>query len=292
MSELVSGGETPGVVAGEYVLGTLDTDERTHAQDLLATNAEFAVKVKVWERRLGELHLMVEPVEPDPAIWDHIKAKLSEVQQEMQRAEPVIAEPAPAQAAPAEPVPAEPGSAEPGPAEPVSDDPSARLDAAIAAISEAASPPVAEAPSQPATEVPSEPVTEAPSPEIAAAEPVAAAPAAETAPSEVAPAEPVAEPSSFSPAPFVPPVIPVPIVGGEERRSRHRVNGWRVLAVLMTLLVLAMAVLVGAWRFAPERVPSPLQPIALLRLIGVSVPTPPPAAPVRRPLPPQSQFDE
>jgi hypothetical protein len=287
MSELVSGGETPGVVAGEYVLGTLDTDERTHAQDLLATNAEFAVNVKVWERRLGELHLMVEPVEPDAAIWDRIKAKLSEVQQEVQRAEPVIAEPAPAQAGPAEPVPAEPG-----PEEPVSDDPSARLDAAIAAISEAASPPVAEAPSQPATEVPSEPVTEAPSPEVAGAEPVAAAPAAETAPSEVAPAEPVAEPSSFSPAPFVPPVIPVPVVGGEERRSRRRVDGWRVLAVLMTLLVLAMAVMVAAWRFAPERVPPPLQPIALLRLIGVSVPTPPPAAPVRRPLPPQSQFDE
>jgi hypothetical protein len=233
---------------------------------------------------------MVEPVEPDPAIWDRIKAKLSEVQQEMQRAEPVIGEPAPAQAAPGEP----------GPAEPVSDDPSARLDAAIAALSEAASPPVAEAPSQPATEapsqpateVPSQPVTEAPPSEVVAAEPIAAAPAAETAPSEVAPAEPVAEPSSFSPAPFVPPVIPVPVVGGEERRSRRRVNGWRALAVLMTLLVLAMAVLVAAWRFAPERVPPPLQPIALLRLIGVSVPTPPPAAPVRRPLPPQSQFDE
>src|SRR6516162_3696945 len=63
-------------LAAEYVLGTLEFDERSAAESLRAQDAEFAAKVKVWERRLGELHLMVEPVDPDPDIWQRIKAKL------------------------------------------------------------------------------------------------------------------------------------------------------------------------------------------------------------------------
>src|ERR1700680_2149255 len=54
------------VLAGEYVLGTLDPDERAAAHNLIAADAAFAAKVKVWERRLGELHLMVEPIELEP----------------------------------------------------------------------------------------------------------------------------------------------------------------------------------------------------------------------------------
>src|SRR2546423_1285703 len=49
------------VLAGEYVLGTLDPDERASAHNLIAADAAFAAKVKIWERRLGELHLMGEP---------------------------------------------------------------------------------------------------------------------------------------------------------------------------------------------------------------------------------------
>src|SRR5262249_25927509 len=66
-------------MAAEYVLGTLDLDERGAAQTLLAQDAEFAAKVKLWERRLGELHLMVEPVEPEAHLWQRIKAKLPEL---------------------------------------------------------------------------------------------------------------------------------------------------------------------------------------------------------------------
>jgi anti-sigma-K factor RskA len=260
MSETVNGADTPDIVAAEYVLGTLDGDERIHAQNLLAADSEFAAKVKVWERRLGELHLMVEPVEPEAAIWERIKAKLPEIQQQPQAPEPQPAEPEPAELQPpesetAEPQPAESQFVEPAPAAPPADDASARLDAAIAAISETASAPPAEAP---ANDVATEPA--------------------------VAPSSVVAEP------PLVAAETSAPAAGREQRLMR-RLNGWRAFAVLMTLLVVAVAALVAAWRFAPDRVPPTLQPVALLRLVGVNV-APPPAPAVRRPLPPQSQFDE
>ena len=63
-------------LAAEYVLGTLDFDERTQAQALLVIDPEFIAKVRLWERWLGELHLMVEPVEPEGKVWDRIKAKV------------------------------------------------------------------------------------------------------------------------------------------------------------------------------------------------------------------------
>ena len=45
-------------LAAEYVLGTLDAEERNGAQALLAADPDFAGKVKLWERRLGELASM------------------------------------------------------------------------------------------------------------------------------------------------------------------------------------------------------------------------------------------
>ncbi|MGG7377431.1 hypothetical protein ACQ7B2_01060, partial [Escherichia coli] len=48
---------------------------RTHANLLLDIDDDFRGKVRNWERRLGELHLMVEPVEPAPQIWERIKGK-------------------------------------------------------------------------------------------------------------------------------------------------------------------------------------------------------------------------
>ena len=40
--------------------------------------------------------------------------------------------------------------------------------------------------------------------------------------------------------------------------------------------LLAMAALLAAWRFVPERVPPALQPVALMRLVGVTIAPPPP----------------
>jgi hypothetical protein len=64
------------LLAGEYVLGTLDADERARANELLGFDQQFRDLVSAWERRLGELHLMVEALEPEPEIWSRIKGRL------------------------------------------------------------------------------------------------------------------------------------------------------------------------------------------------------------------------
>lgn len=68
--------EEQDALAAEYVLGTLAADERANADGLIASDATFAELVRQWERRLGELNVMVEAVEPPPQIWDRIKSGL------------------------------------------------------------------------------------------------------------------------------------------------------------------------------------------------------------------------
>jgi len=65
-------------LAAEYVLGTLSADERDQAEALLAIDPGFAEIVRVWERRLGELNVMVEAVEPPPQVWEKIKTETME----------------------------------------------------------------------------------------------------------------------------------------------------------------------------------------------------------------------
>jgi anti-sigma-K factor RskA len=76
------------VLAAEYVLGTLGPDERAEAQALVAIDSNFADVVRGWERRLGELSAMVDPVEPPADMWERIKAGVA-----------VSTKPAPADAA-------------------------------------------------------------------------------------------------------------------------------------------------------------------------------------------------
>ena len=117
-------------LAAEYVLGTLDFEERMQARTLLDADEAFAAKVELWEHRFGELHLMVEPVEPEAAIWARIKAKVPEARQKMQPPAPEVPPPALA------PTTSEPPS----------------LDAIEAAISQAATTLTSEANSARATE--------------------------------------------------------------------------------------------------------------------------------------------
>jgi anti-sigma-K factor RskA len=63
-------------LAAEYVLGTLSVEERDHAEALLTRDAGFAEIVRLWERRLGELNVMVEAVEPPPDVWERIKTDI------------------------------------------------------------------------------------------------------------------------------------------------------------------------------------------------------------------------
>ena len=61
--------------AAEYVLGTLDADERAQADALMLVDQDFAAKVRQWERRLGELNALVAPVEPPAPVWERIRAR-------------------------------------------------------------------------------------------------------------------------------------------------------------------------------------------------------------------------
>ena len=63
-------------LAAEYVLGTLSAEEREHAEALRSFDPEFDAAVKQWERRLGELNVMVEAVEPPAEVWDKIKGEI------------------------------------------------------------------------------------------------------------------------------------------------------------------------------------------------------------------------
>src|SRR5947208_13308814 len=77
MSDEVKNDDAMDLLAAEYVLGTLDAEERSHAQSLLTIDHGYAAMVKLWERRLGELHLMVETVEPPPQILEKLKARVA-----------------------------------------------------------------------------------------------------------------------------------------------------------------------------------------------------------------------
>ncbi|WGR95882.1 anti-sigma factor [Bradyrhizobium sp. ISRA443] len=61
------------VLAAEYALGTLDAEERTQVETMMAVDTEFAAVVQAWEFRLGPLNQMVGLVEPRPIVWENIK---------------------------------------------------------------------------------------------------------------------------------------------------------------------------------------------------------------------------
>ena len=64
------------VLAAEFALGTLDADDRANVQMQAALDPGFAAIVATWERRLGELNELVEPVEPPADMWDKVKARI------------------------------------------------------------------------------------------------------------------------------------------------------------------------------------------------------------------------
>ncbi|MBV8423489.1 MAG: hypothetical protein JOZ26_26060 [Hyphomicrobiales bacterium] len=319
MSQVMSELDYTDALAGEYVLGTLDFEERMQARTLLDADEAFAAKVELWERRFGELHLMVEPVEPEAAIWARIKAKVPEARQKMQPPAPEVPPPALAPTTSEPPsldaieaaisqaattLTSEANSAEaaapmsegdqmpaseatPAPASEAT--PAPASEATPAAASEATPAPASEAMPVPASEVTSAPASEATSLPISE---VAAAPRPDATPAQTPAVELV------SPAPIVPPAAAaleapsdarIPVIAPATAAVHRRMRRWRAFAILMTLVVAAVAALLAAWTFAPERVPPMLQPVELMRQIGVPLPS---AAAPRRPAPPESQFDE
>jgi hypothetical protein len=284
-------------LAAEYVLGSLDVEERAQARNLLEADPTFAAKVELWERRFGELHLMVEPVEPDSGIWARIKAKLPEVQQGIRPPEPSMppsvppASPSPAASAPpsldaieaaisqaATTLSAEASSA-------TTQEAPLALPSEVTTVSEAVPAPPSETASATGSEAVSVPVSETASAPIAEAPAVPSPEATRTSAVEAVPSPPV--------APAIAAAAPQPTRDQALERTtalvRRRLRRWRAFAILMTLVVAAIAALLAAWRFAPDRVPPSLQPLELMRYVGVALPTGPAQ---RRPAPPESRFDE
>jgi len=252
-------------LAAEYVLGTLDSDERTQAQALLVIDQEFVTKVRLWERRLGELHLMVEPVEPEGKLWERIKAKMPEVQPkpEIKLPEPTIGEPAPVAVA-AESAPA---STDAAPAAKLP--PATTLDVAQASdVARSAT-----------SELTSTLGAPAPKPSVVPPPVPAAAPVLTPGVTRV---------PGVAPTPGASRAPPVDSKDDNTVRIRRRLARWRALATLMMLVVVVAAALLAAWRFAPDRVPPMLQPVELMRFVGVTIS----ALPPRKPAPLESQFDE
>jgi hypothetical protein len=315
-----STGETD-TFAAEFVLGTLDADERRAAHALLASDASFAERVHLWERRLGELHLMVEPVEPVTDVWPRIKARMPEVQQVTAAATPEPdVEPAAEQEQATEPLPDQQAEAALEPSaehketeaqakserEPETERkelaPSAVHGSAFESLLEALEKPFELEP-PPKSEI-AEPETPPP-PETEIAEPETPSPEPSPAPAPAPPApswhlpphaseEPVEEASVPPAPPFVAPLpeSPIEAVPSETPRlhkAQRSLTRWRVFTALLLLLVAALASLIAAWRFVPERIPPALQPVALMRLAGIPVPA---SSPPRRPPPPESSFQE
>jgi anti-sigma-K factor RskA len=83
------------LLAAEYVLGTLDAQERARARALVAMDPGFAAMVRAWERRLGELNVLVAAVEPPADIWDRIKAAIADKPPREELRAPAVEPPAP-----------------------------------------------------------------------------------------------------------------------------------------------------------------------------------------------------
>ena len=264
-------------LAAEYVLGTLDADERAVAQALMRADEEFVAKVKQWERRLGELHLMVEPVEPEAGIWERIKSKMPPPSAAVSVPEPQVLEPQVLEPKALEPQALEPQVLEPA-APPAAALPPTVLAPPTAAVPEGAPAVVASAASEASPPAPDPAV--APPPAPPPSPPPLSPPAPPLAPPAPAKAPP---PASAQVAPAAPEETVVVL--------RRRLRRWRALVALMSLLILVAAGLVGAWKFAPDELPTMLQPVELLRSLGAELPAPPPS-PRRPPAPPESQFDE
>jgi anti-sigma-K factor RskA len=215
-------------LAAEYVLGTLSADEREHAEALLTLDPAFAASVRMWERRLGELNVMVEAVEPPPELWDKIKSELGvvETSSETPQAAPVPASAEPPVETPPETPPAE-------------------------------SPPLimTDEPGTDSIPIPPPPVGELPE---AVSDSIAASLAKSLA-------EPAEEPSERVTAPLViPPEVEAkfePKVEPKLERSANvvqlarGVSRWRRMTVVMGAIAALLALYIGLAQFAPGLVP-------------------------------------
>lgn len=76
-------------LAGEYVLGTLDSGERAFAGRERVKNAALNAEIEFWEQWLLPLTSLIPAVRPSPALWKKIESRLfsaaSDARQNMER---------------------------------------------------------------------------------------------------------------------------------------------------------------------------------------------------------------
>ena len=244
-------------LAAEYVLGTLAADEREQAEALLVIDPGFAEIVRVWERRLGELNVMVEAVDPPPDLWDKIRSEI----------ETQPHEPAPIETA--EP-PFEHASPEIAPEAHPEADPRAgavlrhgaggfvRGAAGFGRIEPAAGSDVVSVP-QDLDELNPPRDLDEPAPNVDDASLVDALASSLLEP-EHEQQEPEVAAETLLP-PELPPTAPPPAERTAEIiRLRRGVRRWRGVTGLMTAIAAVLALFVAVTQFAPGLIPMPRQP--------------------------------
>jgi anti-sigma-K factor RskA len=68
--------DDPDIIAGEYVLGTLEAGERAAAEEFATKEPGFAAAVIAWERRFAPLNDLIAAVEPPIDVWPKIAETL------------------------------------------------------------------------------------------------------------------------------------------------------------------------------------------------------------------------
>lgn len=69
--------DDPDLLAGEYVLGTLEPRIRDAVQVQLAMDRDLQARVAWWEAHLAPLADAVPPLAPSPAVWQRIAADIA-----------------------------------------------------------------------------------------------------------------------------------------------------------------------------------------------------------------------
>jgi anti-sigma-K factor RskA len=242
------------VLAGEYVLGTLDSFARAEAQALLNLDPSFAAAVHAWERRLGELSAMISAVEPPAQAWNKIKEPVA---REAAARRPAVSA---SSARPAAPVTTKPKLV-------VIEPPGAP---AATAAPAAASAPAAPTPAGADAAAPT--ATFAP-PEASGVSEAAVAPEAASAP-EAAAASSEEQAAGIA-----------PVAKGEAEviQLSRRVNRWRASTGVFGLLAASLLALIVLREVKPESLPAPLRPtpVEVVKTVEViktvEVPAPAPA---------------
>ncbi|MFL5050117.1 MAG: anti-sigma factor domain-containing protein [Xanthobacteraceae bacterium] len=249
MSRIVMMDQEKDALAAEYVLGTLGPDERAEAQALIAMDTRFAEIVRSWERRLGELSAMVDPVEPPADMWERIKAGVAVSERSGPEAASEVVEAPSVASTPISP-PAETVSKAAGKAEPPAVEPSPEP----IPVTPPESIPVA--PAEPVTGPPPEPAT-VPPPQPPGATPRVLAAAAPAQPTPQSTAEP----------------------SRDDLRFQRPLRRWRTATALTGSLAACLAALLAVQLINPDLLPAPLQPKAKIveTTKTVEVPWPKPA---------------